>query len=99
MSKTRKLTGLTILAVCAVIPAGQTRGQPDNPSPQVKLLRVPNGGIQPQVAVDGMGTIHLIYFHGDPAHGDVFYVRGSKTEKRFSEPIGVNSTPGSAIAI
>ncbi len=99
MSKTRKLTGLMILAVCTVIPAGQTRGQPDNPSPQVKLLRVPNGGIQPQVAVDGTGTIHLIYFHGDPAHGDVFYARGSKTEKRFSDPIGVNSTPGSAIAI
>src|ERR1700731_3473431 len=99
MSKTRKLTGLMMLAVCAVILAAPARGEPDTRSPQVKLLRVPNGGIQPQVAVDRMGTIHLIYFHGDPANGDVFYARVSKTEKKFSDPIGVNSIPGSAIAI
>jgi hypothetical protein len=99
MSKTTKLTALMMMAVVMVILAAQTRGEPDTRSPRVNLLRVPNGGIQPQVAVDRIGTIHLIYFHGDPAHGDVSYVRMSKTEKTFSDPIGVNSIPGSAIAI
>ena len=99
MSKTRKLTGLMMMAVYMVILAAQTRGEPDNSTPQVKLLRVPNGGIQPQVVVDRTGTTHMIYFHGDPSHGDVSYVRMSKNEKTFSDPIGVNSTAGSAIAI
>jgi hypothetical protein len=99
MSKTRKLTGLMMLATCTTLFTGRAWGEPDNSSPQVKILRVPSGGIQPQVVADRMGTIHLIYFHGDLAHGDVAYVRMPKTEERFSDPIRVNSTPGSSIAI
>lgn len=69
-----------------------------NSSPQIQLKRVPDGGIQPQVAVDQNGTVHLVYFKGDPAEGDLFYVR-TKDGETFSEPIRVNSVPGSAIAI
>jgi hypothetical protein len=40
---------------------------------RVALLRVPNGGIQPQAVVDAKGTLHLIYFKGDDASaGDLF---------------------------
>jgi hypothetical protein len=67
------------------------------PPSKVFVLRVPHGGIQPQAAVDGEGTIHLIYFRGDPHHGDLFYVR-SRDGARFSEPVPINSHPGSAIA-
>lgn len=67
--------------------------------PAVTLTRVPNRGIQPQVAVDRMGTVHVIYFHGEPAHGDIFYVRMDKGKETFSKPLQLNSTPGSAIAI
>src|SRR5690242_12926983 len=42
--------------------------------PKVALLRVPDRGIQPQVAVDSRGVVHLIYFKGDPGAGDIFYV-------------------------
>lgn len=64
---------------------------------KITLLRVPDGGIQPQVAVDGRGIAHMIYFRGDPAAGDVFYVR-STDGMSFSRPLQVNSRPGSAIA-
>jgi hypothetical protein len=65
---------------------------------KVHLLRVPDGGIQPQVAVDGKGVVHLIYFKGDPGAGDVSYVRSDDGAK-FSRPLRVNRRPGSALAV
>lgn len=66
----------------------------------VKLMRTPHGGIQPQAVVDHQGVLHLIYFQGDPAHGDIFYVhRNLGADALFSTPIRVNSTRGSAIAV
>lgn len=66
----------------------------------VKTVRVPEGGLQPQVVVDSAaGVVHLVYFKGDPAHGDLFYVRSVDDGATFSRPIRVNSQPGSAIAI
>jgi hypothetical protein len=73
-------------------------GKPAPASPRVTLLRVPDHGIQPQVAVDAKGIVHLIYFKGDPYGGDIFYVR-SKDGRAFSRPLRVNSQPGSAIAV
>jgi RNA polymerase sigma factor (sigma-70 family) len=66
---------------------------PDKPA----LLRVPNHGIQPQVALDARGVVHLIYFKGEPGAGDIFYAR-SEDGIHFKHPIRVNSQPGSAIA-
>jgi hypothetical protein len=66
---------------------------------EIKLVRTPNGGIQPQAVVDDKGTLHLIYFLGDPSAGDIFYVRKSPGQSGFSAPIRVNSQPGSAIAV
>lgn len=63
-------------------------------------MRTPNGGIQPQAVVDGHGVLHLIYYAGDPAHGDLFYVyKKLGADAPFSNPIRVNSAPGSAIAL
>ncbi len=53
----------------------------------VRTLRVPGGGIQPQVAVDHQGAIHTIYFTGDPANGDVYYVRSRDGGSSFSRGI------------
>jgi hypothetical protein len=66
---------------------------------EVSIVRTPNGGIQPQVAVDASGTVHLIYYKGKEGGGDVFYVRQKAGEKDFSKPIQVNSHAGSAMAI
>jgi hypothetical protein len=89
---------LLLVAICFCvwpwIPVAAHSGSVEH----VEFRRVPDGGIQPQVAVDEHGTIHLVYFTGEPANGDLFYAR-SKDGEAFSNPIRVNSVPGSAIAI
>lgn len=64
---------------------------------RVRLLRVPEGGLQPQVVTDDRGDLHLIYYGGDAHHGNLFYVRSSDHGATFSPAIPVNR-PGSAIA-
>jgi hypothetical protein len=68
-------------------------------SKQVALVRTPEMGIQPQAAVDGLGTVHLIYYKGDPGGGDIFYVRQEPGQGSLSKPLPVNSQPGNAIAV
>ena len=67
-------------------------------SGRVKLVRTPGGGIQPQAAVDGKGVVHLIYYKGDAAGGDIFYEQQRPGQETFSKPIQVNSQQRSAIA-
>ncbi|MFO0842327.1 MAG: sialidase family protein [Gemmataceae bacterium] len=61
------------------------------------LLRTPNHGIQPQVAIDAKGVVHLLYFKGEPAGGDVYYAR-SEDGSRFTDPVRVNSGERSVVA-
>lgn len=65
----------------------------------VRLTRVPGEGLQPQVALDAEGTVHLLYFRGEAGAGDIAYVRRAAGGDSWSEPLPVNSQPGSAIAI
>ncbi len=100
LSKRRIVTTVFLAAVGAACIAqldSQTRAAEQEGN--VKRLRVPNGGIQPQVVVDGKGVLHMIYYQGDPRHGDIFYVRSSDEGGTFSRPLRVNSVQGSAIAI
>ena len=64
----------------------------------ISLVRVPNGGIQPQVVTDRTGILHLLYYAGDPRHGDLFYAKSSDVGRTWSPPLRVNSQPGTAIA-
>lgn len=64
---------------------------------KVNLLRVPNGGIQPQGTTDERGTLHLVYLAGDPSASDVMYVRRAPG-KPFAAPLRVNNQQGSAVA-
>ena len=61
--------------------------------------RAPQNGIQPQALTDAQGVTHLVYFKGDPKAGDLFYVHRDASAREFSNPIRVNSSAGSAIAI
>ena len=70
----------------------------DEPSRAV-VIATPDGGIERQVVADENGILHLIYFKGDPAGGDLFYARSKPGTIDFSKPIRVNSQPGSAVAI
>lgn len=66
---------------------------------KVRLMRVPEGGIQPQAAVDEKGVFHMVYLAGKPEASDIYYVRKSPGEESFSRPVRVNNLPGSAVAI
>ena len=65
---------------------------------EVRVSRTPSDGIQPQLVSDGE-ALHLIYFKGSEAHGDVFYARSDQGGSTFSGPVRVNQTDDSAIAI
>jgi hypothetical protein len=84
-----------LLAVALAVPTLVTRAAV---TPTVTVLATPNDGLQPQAVVDGRGTLHVIYFKGDPAGGDLYYVRQASTSASFSAPIRVNNEPGTAIA-
>jgi hypothetical protein len=66
-------------------------------APRVQIVATPDAGIQPQALTDSNGTLHLLYFKGDPAAGDLYYTRRGRAGT-FSPPLRVNSEPGSAIA-
>ena len=94
-------TRAVILLAFAALPALSPRTlgvDVPNPSSEVLVRRVPEGGIQPEAAIDSRGVLHLLYFAGEPAGGDLFYVRSNDLGATFSTPIRVNSQPGSAIA-
>ena len=69
------------------------------PGAAISVVRVPNGGIQPQAVMGPGGILHLLYFSGDPKNGDLYYVNSRDDGVTWSTPLRVNSTPGSAIAL
>ena len=87
--------------VIAVIAGGMLIAAPVSVSTRaaavVTLIRLPEGGIQPQAVADADGTIHVVVFKGEAASGDLVYARLTR-ERAWSAPIRVNSHPGSAIA-
>ena len=91
-----RLLTLMLFAAGAANDLSGTRAQVR--SAGVTLVRTPDGGIQPQAAVDAAGTVHMLYFKGDPARGDLFYVRLPDGAATFTPAIRVNSEPGSVIA-
>jgi hypothetical protein len=92
MQSHRILALAVALAVALLCAGNAAAGGP------VTLLRVPEGGIQPQSVVDSKGVLHLIYFKGEAGAGDVFYVTRQNYGAKFSMPLQVNSKPGSVIA-
>ena len=75
----------------------RSAASPKTSRERVKLLRVPNNGIQPQLIAAPRGPLHLVYYSGDPRAGDIYYVRSSDAAGTWSAPLKVNDS-GSAIA-
>ncbi len=92
----RFATQLVVLLFCVSLASGASTS---GIASAVAVLRVPDGGIQPQIATDAKGGIHMVYFAADPAHGDLYYVRSRDGGRLWSAPLRVNSEAGSAIAI
>lgn len=65
----------------------------------VRLRRVPDGGLQPQVAVDERGAWHLVYFRGKPEGGDAWWSMSTDDGARFSPPRRVNHAAGDVVAM
>jgi hypothetical protein len=90
-------SGFIVIAALLAVAVFSTTGRAGAPQPSVNLIRVPNSGIQPQI-VERDGIVHLLYFTGDPAKGDLNYVTSRDYGKTFSTPIRVNSESGTAMA-
>lgn len=97
MTHSRVLMMIAVAVALAVgaVSARQT-AVAETPS-RVSLVRVPDGGIQPQLVVDAKGQTHALYFKGDAAHGDLFYARLDKNGK-WTPALQVNTIAGDAIA-
>jgi len=93
------LSGLAAVQSAAAPPKAGKPGKTSAGATEVKLVRVPDRGIQPQAAVDTEGTLHLIFLGDEPGNANVYYVRKPAGSERFSKRIQVNSQPGSAIAV
>jgi len=85
------MTRRQVLLACAASAYAGTRDP-------IRTARIPDNGIQPQVAIDDRGTLHLVYYTGDAHHGDLLYVKSTDGGTTFSRAIPVNSQPGSAVA-
>lgn len=82
------------LFAVALLATGLSLGAAD-----VRLVRVPGGGLQPQALTDAKGALHLVYLKGDPKACDILYSRREPGKTEFSPPLRVNSQPGSAVAV
>jgi hypothetical protein len=87
---------LLALSATAALGAGATSST--EVRAKVEVLRVPNGGIQPEIAVDSAGVAHMVYLAGEPGAANVFYVRTTDGGKTFTPAVRVNGQDGSAIA-
>jgi hypothetical protein len=88
-----------LLLAAAVCAAATMASDTPGGSSRVRVLRTPEGGLQPQTVADGAGTIHMIYLKGDPKSADIYYSKRGPGETAFSRPLRVNSDPGTATAI
>lgn len=66
---------------------------------RVQLVRVPDGGLQPEVVVDSRGALVLLSFRGDPAKGDLFVATSGDGGATFGAARRVNSDASRALAI
>jgi len=89
------------LAVALLFPAligSQEAAPTEDAADVVNILRCPGGGVRPIVQRDGLGVYHLAYLAATAPETDLYYVRSTDGGVTFSEPIRVNSTPGSVDA-
>lgn len=78
------VTLFTVLPCCAV-----------NTVPGIKLDRVPDSGIQPQLISDRQGGVHLLYYkalNSDSKQGHLYYRQYLPTAQQWLQPIQVSTT-------
>ena len=58
---------------------------------RVRVVSAPNNGQVPDAEVDQQGTVHVAYVSGQ----DAYYVKSSDSGNTFTQPLRINSEPGS----
>jgi hypothetical protein len=84
----RRVTGALVLAA-ALAAYGASRLPAAAAASRVDLVHLPAGAIQPQLAVDSKGVVHVVYSRGDPAHGRLFHATLDRRDA-WSAPMPVN---------
>jgi hypothetical protein len=97
MSSRRSLA-LAILVFAAAQQASPVALGARDPNTTLTLVRVPDDGLQPQVALDRAGHVHLVFLKGDPSASDVYYSH-TLDNGTFTPPVRVNHVSGSAMAM
>lgn len=97
-SRNRIISAALILSGVGCV-TGATLSDAEAAGTAVEVLKTPDGGIQPQAAVDSRGNVHLVYYKGEPRGGDLFYQRRTAGQDAWSTPLRVNSERGSGIAM
>lgn len=64
----------------------------------VSLVSLPGNAIQPKALAGADGRAHVVYFTGEAGGGDLFFSVLGPNEAAFTNPVRVNSTPGTAVA-
>jgi hypothetical protein len=57
---------------------------------EVRIVHTPNGGEVPDAEVDTRGAIHIAFVKGE----DAYYAKSDNGGKSFSQPLRINSQPG-----
>ncbi len=65
----------------------------------VRTERVPEGGVQPQIAKGADGSLHLVYLKGPPCGCEVRYALRKPADAAWSAAIAVNSEPRTGVAM
>jgi hypothetical protein len=92
------MTGRIVVAAAACAASiAMSASVPTQEPGAVTVVRLPDGGIQPQAVSGTDGAIHVVYFKGAAAAGDLFYARLA-ADGTWTVPLQVNSGAGSAIA-
>ena len=60
--------------------------------PDVMTVKLPYGGIRPQVAIDRAGVVHIVQANSK-TRGDLMYVKHTPGRKQFSDPVNVSVRP------
>lgn len=84
------MTRRVFLSALAAAPAIRANGA------KVRVAALPEGGVQPDIAVGADGRVHVSYLTGEKTAADVFYTSGGSPFE-LGKGVRVNSDPGSAI--
>lgn len=93
------IRAVAFVCCASLLPLTACGGGPAELDDAVTLLRLPEGGRLPRAVVDAGGTVHVVYFRGEPRAGDLLHVSRAPGAAGWSEPRYVNSEPGAVVGI